>query len=149
VDRNLVITTLDRLSSRLGFLRRKAIAETAMQWIDRFSIAVRSPTLSVRTLSGGNQQKVVLARWLANDLSILILNGPTVGVDIGSKYDIHALMRKLAADGLAIIIISDDLPEVLACASRILVMRDGVFVRELDPSATTESKLSELSTGIA
>jgi simple sugar transport system ATP-binding protein len=149
VDRNLVITTLDRLSSRLGFLRRKAIAETAMQWIDRLSIAVRSPTLPVRTLSGGNQQKVVLARWLANDLSILILNGPTVGVDIGSKYDIHALMRKLAADGLAIIIISDDLPEVLACASRILVMRDGVFVRELDPSATTESKLSELSTGIA
>jgi simple sugar transport system ATP-binding protein len=120
-----------------------------MQWIDRLSIAVRSPTLPVRTLSGGNQQKVVLARWLANDLSILILNGPTVGVDIGSKYDIHALMRKLAADGLAIIIISDDLPEVLACASRILVMRDGVFVRELDPSATTESKLSELSTGIA
>ena len=80
---------------------------------------------------------------------MLILNGPTMGVDIGSKYDIHALMRSLAAKGLAIIIVSDDLPEVLACASRILVMRDGSFVQELDPATTTESRLGELSTGVA
>jgi simple sugar transport system ATP-binding protein len=103
----------------------------------------------VRTLSGGNQQKVVLARWLANDLKILILNGPTMGVDIGSKYDIHTLMRGLAASGLTIIVVSDDLPEVLACTSRIIVMRDGAFVQELDPASTTESRLSELSTGVA
>lgn len=149
IRRNLVISVLDQLSSRFGFLRTRAIVETTNKWIQNLSIATKNPELPVRTLSGGNQQKVVLARWLANNLSILILNGPTMGVDIGSKYDIHELMRKLASDGLAIIIVSDDLPEVLACASRILVMRDGVFIQELDPSVTTESTLSELSTGIA
>jgi simple sugar transport system ATP-binding protein len=149
VERNLAITALDRLSDHFGFLRRSAIADMTRKWIGELSIAAKSPALPVWALSGGNQQKVVLARWLANDLSILMLNGPTMGVDIGSKYDIHVLMRELAARGLAIIIVSDDLPEVLACASRILVMRDGAFVQELDPSATTESKLSELSTGIA
>ncbi len=149
IERNTVIAVLDRLAGGLGLLRRKAVAETTARWIRDLSIATKDPSLPVRTLSGGNQQKVVLARWLANDLSVLILNGPTMGVDIGSKYDIHALMRKLAAEGLAIIIVSDDLPEVLACASRIIVMREGAFVRELDPASTTESVLSELSTGVA
>jgi len=149
INRNLVISVLDRLSGRFGFLRRRAITDATSKWIKELSIATKDPMLPVRTLSGGNQQKVVLARWLASDLSILILNGPTMGVDIGSKYDIHALMRKLAANGLAIIIVSDDLPEVLACASRILVMRAGAFVQELNPAETTESRLSELSTGIA
>jgi simple sugar transport system ATP-binding protein len=149
IERNAVVAVLDRLSGALGFLRRKAVAETTEGWIRDLSIATRDSSLPVRTLSGGNQQKVVLARWLANELSVLILNGPTMGVDIGSKYDIHALMRKLAAEGLAIIVVSDDLPEVLACASRIIVMRDGAFVRELDPASTTESVLGELSTGVA
>lgn len=149
VDRNLVVTVLDRVSNRLGFLRHGQIAEMCQKWISEFSISVKSPDFPVMTLSGGNQQKVVVARWLATDPSILILNGPTMGVDIGSKYEIHVLLRELAAKGMAIIIVSDDLPEVLACASRILVMRAGAFVQELDPAVTTESKLSELSTGIA
>lgn len=149
IERNTVVAVLARLSSRLGFLKTKAVAETTAHWISELSVATRDPSLPVRTLSGGNQQKVVLARWLANDLKVLILNGPTMGVDIGSKYDIHALMRRLAASGLAIIVVSDDLPEVLACTSRIVVMRDGAFVQELDPASTTESKLGELSTGVA
>lgn len=147
IERNAVIAVLHRLSGALGLLKRRAVAETTARWIKELSIATKDPSLPVRTLSGGNQQKVVLARWLASDLSVLILNGPTMGVDIGSKYDIHALMRRLASSGLAIIIVSDDLPEVLACASRILVMRDGAFVRELDPASTSESVLGELSTG--
>jgi simple sugar transport system ATP-binding protein len=149
IGRNMVISVLDRLSGAFGFLRRKAVAETTERWIRELSIATKDSSLPVRTLSGGNQQKVVLARWLANELSVLILNGPTMGVDIGAKFDIHALMRKLASEGLAIIMVSDDLPEVLACASRIIVMRDGAFIRELDPASTTESVLSELSTGVA
>jgi simple sugar transport system ATP-binding protein len=149
IERNIVIAVLEKLSDRMGFLRRKLVSETAARWISELSIATKNPSLPVRVLSGGNQQKVVLARWLANDLSVLILNGPTMGVDIGSKYDIHSLVRRLAADGLAVIIVSDDLPEVLACASRIIVMRDGAFVRELDPTRTTEAKLGELSTGVA
>jgi len=149
IERNIVAAVLSRLSSRLGFLRRRAVAETTSRWISELSIATTDPSRPVRTLSGGNQQKVVLARWLANDLKVLILNGPTMGVDIGSKYDIHTLMRGLAASGLAIIVVSDDLPEVLACTSRIIVMRGGAFVQELDPAQTTESRLGELSTGIA
>jgi simple sugar transport system ATP-binding protein len=149
IERNIVVAVLARLSSRLGFLKTKAVAETTARWISELSIATRDPSLPVRTLSGGNQQKAVLARWLANDLKVLILNGPTMGVDIGSKYDIHSLMRRLAASGLAIIVVSDDLPEVLACTSRILVMREGALVQELDPASTTESRLGELSTGVA
>jgi simple sugar transport system ATP-binding protein len=149
IVRNAVIAILDRLCGRLGFLHGKAMAEATDHWVRELSIATRNATLPVQTLSGGNQQKIVLARWLANDLSVLILNGPTVGVDIGSKYDIHALLRQLAGRGLAIIVVSDDLPEVLACASRILVMRAGRIVQELDPASTTEVKLSELSTGVA
>jgi len=149
IQRNIVISVLDMLSTRVGFLRLRQVSHTTQKWIQELSIATMNPEFPVRTLSGGNQQKVVLARWLASNLSILILNSPTMGVDIGSKYDIHALMRKLAADGLAIIIVSDDLPEVLACASRIFVMRDGAFVQELDPAETSETRLSELSTGIA
>jgi simple sugar transport system ATP-binding protein len=140
---------LERLSGWVGVIRRRAVAETTERWIAELAIATRDPSLPVRTLSGGNQQKVVLARWLANDLKVLILNGPTMGVDIGSKYDIHALIRRLAAQGLAVIMVSDDLPEVLACASRIVVMQNGAFAQELDPASTTESKLSELSTGVA
>jgi simple sugar transport system ATP-binding protein len=149
IERNIVVAVLERLSSWFGVLRRKAVAETTERWIADLSIATRDASLPVRTLSGGNQQKVVLARWLANDLKVLILNGPTMGVDIGSKYDIHALIRRLAAGGLAVIIVSDDLPEILACASRIVVMQNGAFVQELDPASTTESKLGELSTGVA
>ena len=149
IERNAVVGVLDRLSDHFGFLRRKAIAETMRKWISELSIATKDPSLPVRTLSGGNQQKVVLARWLASDLRVLILNGPTMGVDIGAKYDIHALIRRLAAEGLAVIIVSDDMPEVLACASRIFVMREGAIVQELDPAATTEASLGELSTGVA
>ena len=124
IARNTVVSKLDRLSGPLGFLKRKPLASEVERWVGELSIATKDPSLPVQTLSGGNQQKVVLARWLANDLSVLILNGPTVGVDIGSKYDIHARSSAPSqSGGLAIIVISDDLPEVLACASRIIVMR--------------------------
>jgi len=149
IERNIVVAVLEKLSGRLGILRRKLVADTTARWIAELSIATEDPSLPVRVLSGGNQQKVVLARWLANDLAVLILNGPTVGVDIGAKYDIHGLIRALAARGLAVIIVSDDLPEVLSCASRIIVMRGGAFIEELDPAETTEAKLGELSTGVA
>ena len=149
IARNVVVSKLDRLSGPMGFLRGKLIEDEVEKWVKELAIATKDPELAVGTLSGGNQQKVVLARWLANELSVLILNGPTVGVDIGSKYDIHAFLRSLAERGLAIIVISDDLPEVLACASRILVMRGGRIVEELDPASTTEARLGEISTGVA
>ncbi|MCE5256363.1 MAG: sugar ABC transporter ATP-binding protein [Spirochaetaceae bacterium] len=148
ISKNIVISKLDKLSMHWGILKRKSIKTEVDAWIHELSIAAQDREVPVQTLSGGNQQKVVLARWLANDLSLLILNGPTVGVDIGSKYDIHALLRELARRGLAIIVISDDLPEVIACTSRILVMRAGHIVREILSKETTVEELGEISTGV-
>jgi simple sugar transport system ATP-binding protein len=149
IGRNMVVSGLKRLSNKAGFLFQEKIRQEILSWISELSIATGDYEREVKTLSGGNQQKVVLARWLANDLKVLILNGPTVGVDIGSKYDIHAVLRNLASKGLGIIVISDDLPELLACCNRIVVMRDGRIVKELKASQTTESQLGEIATGIA
>jgi len=149
IGRNMVVSGLKRLSGKLGFLYKNKIEKEISSWISQLSIMTDDFERYVSTLSGGNQQKVVLARWLANKLKVLILNGPTVGVDIGSKYDIHALLRNLAAEGLSIIVISDDLPELLECCNRIIVMRDGKVVRELQSSETGESQLAEIATGIA
>ena len=97
----------------------------------------------VVNLSGGNQQKVVIAKWLENDPKILILNSPTVGVDIGSKADIHACARKLARQGMGVIIISDDISEIMQNCSRVLVMKKGRIVSEHKVSQLTEAELSQ------
>ena len=149
IGRNIVVSGLKRFSNAAGFLFKEKMYKEIASWISELAIVTNDHERHVKTLSGGNQQKVVLARWLANDLKTLILNGPTVGVDIGSKYDIHALLRNLASRGLSVIVISDDLPELLACCNRIIVMRDGRIVKELQASETTESQLGEIATGIA
>jgi simple sugar transport system ATP-binding protein len=95
----------------------------------------------VKTLSGGNQQRVVLGKWLATDPRILILDNPTVGVDINAKDGIYAITRRLAADGMAIILISDEVPEVLHHTHRILIMRDGRVSANLVASRTSESEI--------
>jgi len=150
ISRNIVVSKLDRLSTKkMGFLKNKEIAAEVEKWIQDLSIATNDAARPVQTLSGGNQQKVVLSRWLATELSVLILNGPTVGVDIGSKYDIHAILRSLAAKGLAILIISDDLPEVLFNCNRVLIMRNGSIVNEINPRETTEKQLAEMATDVS
>ena len=99
--------------------------EATNRWIGELSIAAPSPKPPVRTLSGGNAQKVVIAKWLNTEPRLFILNGPTVGVDIGAKAEIHAILRGLAAQGIGIIIISDDLPELFTNCNKIVVMRQG------------------------
>ena len=113
------------------------------RWVKELAIATPNAQNACQTLSGGNQQRVVLAKWLACEPDVLILNGPTVGVDIGSKHDIHKILRQLAGQGMAIIIISDDLPEVLGNCSRVLVMKSGGIVASLDPREADERVLSE------
>ena len=97
------------------------------------------------TLSGGNQQKCVLAKWLILDLNVLILNGPTVGVDIGAKFDIYELIKDLAANGLSVIVISDDIPEILSNCNRVLVMRRGKIVKEALTIDMDEASLAEFA----
>ncbi len=97
----------------------------------------------MRSLSGGNQQRVVLARWMARAPKVLVLNGPSVGVDVGSKAEIHGIVADLAASGLGVIVISDDLPEILATCHRILVMKAGRITDEVAGGAgATEDDLS-------
>ncbi|MDO5082100.1 MAG: sugar ABC transporter ATP-binding protein [Arachnia propionica] len=139
---NIVVAELDELSSALGVLDAKRRDEEVLRWVEELRIATADPDNAVRTLSGGNQQRVVLAKWLAREPEVLILNGPTVGVDIGSKSDIHELLRRLADGGMGIIVISDDTQELLRVCNRILLLREGRLVEELDPAGLTQLELS-------
>ena len=138
---NIVISEIDSLANKIGILDQKLRSDEIDRWVKELAIGTPNPDNACQTLSGGNQQRVVLAKWLALNLDILILNGPTVGVDIGSKHDIHEILQKLAEKGLALIIISDDLPEVLENCSRILVMKSGRIVADLDAAKADEKTI--------
>lgn len=144
IGSNIVISEIDSFVSSVGIYDQGKADAEAQRWIDELRIATPNADNAVSTLSGGNQQRIVLAKWLATKPRILILNGPTVGVDIGSKHDIHRVLRELAAEGLAVIVISDDIPEVIQNCNRVLVMNAGRIVSERDPAQTTESDLAAL-----
>ena len=139
ISDNIVISEIDGLSGALSVVDRKRRQDEVDKWVRDLAIATPNPDNACTTLSGGNQQRIVLAKWLACKPDVLILNGPTVGVDIGSKHDIHAILQRLANQGMAVIIISDDLPEVLENCSDLLVMRAGRIVARLDPATTDEA----------
>jgi rhamnose transport system ATP-binding protein len=122
---NISLPTLARYQDRLGLIRRRAEAAAAERYRERLRIRAPSVHVPVATLSGGNQQKVVLSKWLDTHPRVLILDEPTRGIDVGSKAEVHQIIDELAREGIAIILISSDLPEVLATSDRILVMREG------------------------
>jgi len=140
---NVVIAEIDNLASH-GVLDRAAKRREVERWVRELAIATPDPDNACQTLSGGNQQRVVLAKWLALSLDVLVLNGPTMGVDIGSKHDIHRILQGLADSGMAVILISDDLPEVIANCSRALILRDGRLAHEINPRESDVRTLSEL-----
>ena len=141
---NITIAEMDAFTHYLGFIDKEAICAEEKRWVERLGVLTPDPDNAVNTLSGGNQQKVVLAKWLATNPSVLILNGPTVGVDIGSKFTIHSILRELAAQGMAIIIISDDIAEVLTNCSTIAIMRAGHLSEPISPDTLTEAELTRL-----
>ena len=145
IDRNIVATALGALS-RFGLLRSRAAASAAADTIRAMAIATPTGDRPVTQLSGGNQQRVVIGRWLLQQPRLLILNGPTVGVDVGSKAGIHATIRALARErGLGVLMISDDLPELAANCNRILVMHRGRLVAELPGHGGTVQRERDLS----
>jgi rhamnose transport system ATP-binding protein len=146
VAANVSLTVLDRLCPRF-FLRPRAERELAQAFVDRLQIRATSVQQLVRALSGGNQQKVVLAKWLAAEPQLLILDEPTRGIDIGAKVEVHRIVSDLADRGLGIILISSDLPEVLAMADRILVMHEGRIVTELRRGEASEEAVMFAATG--
>jgi ABC-type sugar transport system ATPase subunit len=144
---NATLPILERLS-RAFFVRRREEETLASSFFS--TLRVRTPSLSapVAGLSGGNQQKVVLARWLAANSRILILDEPTRGVDVGAKAEIHRLIRELAARGNAVLLISSELPEVIAISHRVLVMRQGALVTEVPHAQATQELLLRLMAGV-
>lgn len=136
---NLVLASLARLAGALGLISPGRKRTAASTWIERLRIKAPGLDQPVATLSGGNQQRVVLAKWLATGPRVLILDSPTVGVDIGNKAGIYALVRELAEAGVAILLISDELPEVMATCDRVLHMRAGRIVGSFVPDAATEA----------
>lgn len=128
---NMIAGSLDSHRNRWGLLAPARVRTTIEALFARLRIKARDVDAPVRSLSGGNAQRVVLARWLATRPRVLMLNGPTVGVDIGSKHDILDMLRDEAAEGMAVIIISDDAPELVACCHRVLVVRGGRVVGSL------------------
>ena len=124
-------------------VRERALAR---RFVDELDIRIASVDQLVETLSGGNQQKVVLARWLATGPRVLLLDEPTKGVDVGAKYEIHGMVRRVAAEGAACLVVSSDLPEILGLADRILVMREGRLRGEITAARATEENVMHLAT---
>jgi rhamnose transport system ATP-binding protein len=138
-----------RAISRHGLIDRRSERDAAQHYVDRLHIRAASVFADVGSLSGGNQQKVALARWLATRPAVLILDEPTQGVDIGAKSEIHALMQELVERGLAIIMISSELPEILGMSDRIAVMRNGAIAGVLSRNEATPHAVLALALGDA
>ena len=141
---NTSLASLDAVS-RHGLIDRGRERAAAQEYVERLRIKTPSVLADVGTLSGGNQQKVALARWLSTSPAVIILDEPTQGVDVGSKAEIHALMQMLAARGLAIIMISSELPEILGMSDRIAVMHRGTIRGVLDRAEATQSSILALA----
>ncbi|HCB48481.1 MAG TPA: D-xylose ABC transporter ATP-binding protein, partial [Chloroflexi bacterium] len=142
VIKNMTLAVLERLS-RNGWLRESLEEEAAQEYVKKLNIVLRDPSQPVRELSGGNQQKVVLSRWLMTKPKVMLLDEPTRGIDIGAKAEVHRLMSELAAQGIAILMISSELPEILAMSDRIIVMREGRISGRFDKDeATAESVIA-------
>ncbi|HEX4520516.1 MAG TPA: sugar ABC transporter ATP-binding protein [Gaiellaceae bacterium] len=146
ITSNIVLASLRRLA-RLGFIRRSTENGFAADWAVKLQIKYGRLSNPVSSLSGGNQQKVVLAKWLARRPSLLIVDEPTRGIDVGTKAEVHALLDELAGEGVAILMISSELPEVLRVADRILVMREGRLVAEFDHTVASEETILAAATG--
>ena len=141
IARNVAVGRIEAHGGN-GVLNLAALCADAANWLERLRVKAPSIEAPVRALSGGNQQRVVLARWLAGAPRVLVLNGPSVGVDVGSKAEIHAIIRDLSAQGLGVLVISDDLPELLSTCHRLLVMKNGQLTDEVDPRQTDENDLA-------
>lgn len=145
---NISMAHLPRISPR-GIVPARQESELAEEFVKRLRVRVPHIETFERNLSGGNQQKTVLARWLATNPKLLILDEPTHGVDVGAKAEIYEMMRELARQGIGIILISSELPEILAMSDRIVVMHEGRVTGVLDRAEATEDKVMAYATGIA
>jgi len=148
IQRNVGLPILKRLS-RLGLVREPAERRLAQRWVDDLRIKTPGLTTRVAWLSGGTQQKIVLAKWLAAEAHILIVDEPTRGIDVASKADIYQLLDQLASRGTGILMISSELPEILGLSDRILVMHRGRIHAQLDGLHATQEQVLHAALGLA
>ncbi len=146
VSKNMTLPVLPQLA-QLGWLRDRRERSASEDYVKRLRIILRQVEQPVAELSGGNQQKVVLSKWLMTRPRIIILDEPTRGIDVGAKAEVHRLMGALAVQGIAILMISSELPEILAMSDRVLVMREGRLVAELDRHQMTAERVMAAATG--
>ncbi|MCO5080816.1 MAG: sugar ABC transporter ATP-binding protein [Rhizobiaceae bacterium] len=141
---NFSVAALGNYSNSLGFMQERRERDALMNYRKMLSIRMASPEQAIEGLSGGNQQKVILARWLARDPKVLIVDEPTRGVDVGAKAEVHQILVQLAARGIAVMVISSELPEILAVSDRIVTMRQGRITGEMPAIEADEEKLMAL-----
>ncbi|HKT62235.1 MAG TPA: sugar ABC transporter ATP-binding protein [Burkholderia sp.] len=146
VQNNIALSSMRRFVRRGVFLDARAMCDTAQSYVRQLAIRTPSVAQPARLLSGGNQQKIVIAKWLLRDCDILFFDEPTRGIDVGAKSEIYKLLDALAADGKAIVMISSELPEVLRMSHRILVMCEGRVTGELRAADATQEKIMQLAT---
>lgn len=142
IGTNIASSIYERLKDRFGFVSTAAERRIAQSWVEKVRVKTPSSDELVQSLSGGNQQKVVLAKWLATDPKVLILDNPTVGIDVGSKMEIHEIIRELARQGRGIIVISDDLEELVISCNRVFLMQAGALAGEFTGDELTVANLS-------
>jgi ribose transport system ATP-binding protein len=143
---NLALASLPAFTNQLGIVADRLIGRAAAEYLSRLRIRTPSATQPVQNLSGGNQQKAVVAKWLIRDCDILIFDEPTRGIDVGAKDEIYALLEELAAEGKAIIMISSELPEILRMSHRIVVMCEGRITAILDNADATQENIMDYAT---
>ncbi len=148
IKANVVANHLRDFTSNLGFLKGKKIENFAKETVSKYKVVTPGIGQLLNNLSGGNQQKVLISAWLGIGPKVLIADEPTRGVDVGAKSDIYKVLRSLAAQGIAIMLISSDLPEVIGISDRVYVMREGRIVAEVDRSEATEEKIIAYATGV-
>ena len=141
IKKNMIVTLLDFILNKFLLLDSKKISRINDNWINELGIKTPSSELAVKQLSGGNQQRVVLSKWLERNPKILVLDGPTIGIDVGAKEEIHAIIKRLAEKGMGILMISDEVSEVIHHSDRILLMKEGKITDEFDAHRITESAL--------
>lgn len=145
---NITISALHKISRKGGWINKKQEEQQIQELVKNLQIKIGSIEDNVSTLSGGNQQKVSLAKWLFSDCSVLILDEPTRGVDVGAKVEIYKIMNALAEKGVAIIMISSEMPEIIGMSDRVLIMREGTISGELQRYELTENNMIHLAMGV-
>ena len=141
ISRNIAAASISAYTGKIGFINQAKMKLSVSNWVKNLKIKTKDAQAPVNSLSGGNQQRVVLAKWLSIKPKVFILNGPTVGVDVGSKRDILEIIRDRALEGMAIVIVSDDIPELIQICHRVLIIRDGKLVSEFSGGQLTESNV--------